>query len=419
MNPADLIRKGVAKLNDWFEKTEREELEQRMEIAKGNPLEAPKEPRLKRPRPGRGDDEFGDSGTEAAGIAEIVPARRDHRTPDPNATPRPRQKGERPPTEDEFLLSPQGGEAYREKNRLVQRISATYSSFGDQIASAILQKCLMPDGVQLLVSKLGMHPIGDDELDHQQIVDYLQSKGTSAFCEVVGIRMATPVPSRGGLLKAPGNEADRHGAVGGEKVRMAQNMATHGKVAADSPVMKMNQTGVKPVNLTPTSGGTEEIHTPLPLPPFPRSDRERISSTTPPPPPSAQRPLQASRLNDRPLTPIPVHAPSARSEGSSDRVQAPRQPTPPVPSTAPPPNLQPVSLRGEATPQAGTSGGARSASGTGHPQGDPRVPPPGPDDPLRATPLPGRGLAKRDPADEDTAERKAADFLRDELDDDR
>ncbi len=416
MNPADLIRKGVAKLNDWFEKTEREELEQRREIAKGNPLE---ESPPGRQSAGRKGEELGKPSAEPAGIAEIIPASRSHRTPCPDATTTQGGRSERPSGETELLIASRGGETYREKNRLVQQISNTYSAYGDQVASAVLQKCLMPDGVQLLATKLGMDPIGDDDLDHNQIVDYLRTKGTTAFCEAVGIRLATPVPSRGGLARSRGNEEDRHGPVGGEKVRMAQNMSAHGKVEADSPVMKMSQTGVIPVDLASSSEGTETIKSPTPAPPVQRADRNRVSSTPPLPVPAAQRPLQSSRLSERPLTPVPIHAPGPKPEAASSRAQPASQSTPPAPPTPQPAPMQPVSLRGDATPHGAMTSPARSASDTGHPASDPRVPTPGPDDPLRATPLPRRDLAKRDPANEDTGERRAADFLRDELDDDQ
>jgi hypothetical protein len=414
MNPADFIRKGVAKLNDWFEKTEREELEQRLEVAKGFGSESPQENGSGRPVTERSKMPSGDPQSEAAGIAEILPKRRDNPTPVPGGAARGEQPRDRTPREDETLYSPQGGDAYREKDRLVRQIRAVYSPFGDQIASVILQKCLMPDGVQLLATKLGLDPIGDDELDHKQIVEYLISRGTATFCESVGIRVATPFPARGGLARTSTNEGDRHSS-GGEKVRMGQDMATHGRVGAESPVLKMSQTELKPANLTPSSEGTEECQDPVTLPSRHSVERGQASSTPPPFPPSPHRPLQVSNLGDRPMTPVPIQQPQQGLEGMTRQPQQPRHPLPPPQPSTPPEALQPVALKVDSTPRDGTGGASRTSSAAGQGGSDPRVPPPGPNDPLRATPLPGQRVKKSNPADETTAERKAADFLRDEL----
>ncbi len=446
MNPGNLFRKSVAALNDWFEKADREEMEQRKEV-----LRPPDETRPGKQRVGRDLDgskviDFRQTDMTPAGIAEIVPAAK-KAAPSPHATPAtqgeltPSDSDARAhsytPTPNDMIFSGEGDPHYGERNRLVRQIGEKYSQFGDAVASSVLQRCLVEDGVQLLVTKLGLAPEGDDRADHQQVLQFIEENGIAKFCEVVGIRTS----STGSV----------HGRGSGEPYKVAQNLSGRSKKAGgESHLLEMKRIRVEPITL----GNTTEDS---------QSDAE-AASTTPATldlTPAAEKPLLPPPEQTPPQTtpPKPMHSIPAPSMPLVSREVPPPRPLTPPPETSrhlqPPPEyhepkraepktLSPVSLSGKPVPKKSVPAPKADspkdlapreltrrdiAKGHNRPitQGDmSRTPTPGHEsagdqpDPLRPAailhnPAPLQNKSAEVEQKPATPKRNVADFLRDEI----
>lgn len=301
MNPARLIRKSVAALNEWFEKAEKEEMEQRMEVARPAVDERPSRERITRDLDGSKVIDFRTTTPPVAGIGEVVGSSSRSLTPLPedfsNRTPAPITAAGTPPVKfrerqhtpspDVIVFAPRNDRVFRERNRMVRFIGENYSRFGDSVASAVLQKCLIEDGVQLLVTKLGMSPEGDDAADHRQIIHYIEEQGVQKFCEVVGVR---------GAVKESEKEAP---SVSSSKVKVAQNLSgPTDQAAGKSHKLNVEQVNVKPVSLSDGKGGQRDPAAADTQPAPPRQNRTvkpfpfAHKNMTPPPEEDFQEPMR-------------------------------------------------------------------------------------------------------------------------------
>lgn len=78
--------------------------------------------------------------------------------------------------------------AYCERQGIVEMVEERYQKYGPTIATAILTRALMPNGVDLLLQKLDLKPTGRLLVDHDQIIQYIDFHGAEKFCQACGIR---------------------------------------------------------------------------------------------------------------------------------------------------------------------------------------------------------------------------------------
>ncbi len=223
MNIAEIVRKWVAALNAWFEKAERENQEYLDEIA--HPPDSSPDDKLK----------SGNAGpTLYLDPSDIQPAAKNGRQtrknlpPPPKSPPPPRD----PQTPGQFVVAggvnipmpPPGGPpkvaglsqrrsgermvsdkvvqnefndtVYNQRNEVVAQVHERYAKYGSSVAAAVLSKSLLPNGLEMLLIKLGLSSLGDILDDHDQIVEYIESHGLDDFCQKVGIRSPSDTAHR-------------------------------------------------------------------------------------------------------------------------------------------------------------------------------------------------------------------------------
>lgn len=93
---------------------------------------------------------------------------------------------------DQIVNNEMGDTIYTQRNDVVQVVYERYAKFGDKIASAVLSKALLPNGLVMMLAKLELNSIGVAMADHDQIVDWIDENGVDVFCKKMGIRMQAP-----------------------------------------------------------------------------------------------------------------------------------------------------------------------------------------------------------------------------------
>ncbi|MCB2154058.1 hypothetical protein KQI84_04180 [bacterium] len=145
---------------------------------------------------------------------------------------------------------------YNARNQVVAVIHQRYAKFGDSIATAVLTKAFMPNGLELLLTKLGLGSVGSQFEDHEQIVRFIDREGVAEFCRRAGIR-----------YNEEKTKSERQTYEEKQKRRRtSQNFARQAKNGGVSPTMDLKKTGIKPVKLEKAEN-LPQFQSPAPAPP--------------------------------------------------------------------------------------------------------------------------------------------------------
>lgn len=348
VNPADWLKKGVTKLHGWLEKAEREELEQRLDIAKeledprGDLLsDDPDQPRvvdLESPEP-----------ATPAPAAPPTPAAKPATPPPPappqfassgypGAAPRgiagltKRESGQRD-DDQRIVINDTNDTMYRQRDMLVTAIRERYAGYGPRVATAMLQRVLLPNGIELVLAKLGLKSRGNADRDHDQITDFLDKRGVEPFCEALGIKAessgAAPRPAVGRSGSDSSSQGGRSGTGGErpprldstdphdmERRRLNAQLSQNAVEKGASHAIKLQKVNVKPINL----GGT----TPPP------------AAATAPPPSAVPRVSLYPQATPMPKahTNTPAEPPTLAQVPAPKPAAFPSQPKPAIPPSA-------------------------------------------------------------------------------------
>lgn len=128
---------------------------------------------------------------------------------------------------------------YNARNQVVALIHERYAKFGDSIATAVLTKAFLPNGLELLLTKLNLSTTGSQIRDHEQIVAFIDRNGIEAFCRATGIRYEA------GKTK---DEQERY-VEKQRRRRTSENLSRQANNGGVSPTMDLKATGIRPVNL--------------------------------------------------------------------------------------------------------------------------------------------------------------------------
>ncbi|MBI5155270.1 hypothetical protein HZA57_08530 [Candidatus Poribacteria bacterium] len=333
----DAIRKAVAAINAWFERAEREHHEQVMEVLRPPQDSKTADDRLKREISGNilelddlNSAELGGSRQRAnaknapqpprAAVPPPppTPLRSQFPTAPPTARPgdsgeipipntprnlaglRQRRHGEQPSPEAGIVQNQRNDTIYNQRNEVVAQVAERYSKYGSAVASSILSKAFLPNGLELLLSRLGLNSVGQTLKDHDQIVAYIDRNGVEAFCEKAGIRYD---PKR--MVRKPG-DSDSEARM---KPPTPQPLRQKSPASA-SPKLELKKVNIRPVTLEGerdpsgtghrrraagehfdsdhgTGNGRREAPTPVPV-------KQPRASEPPPPPKPARTPPSAS-----------------------------------------------------------------------------------------------------------------------------
>ena len=149
--------------------------------------------------------------------------------------------------------------SYMRRDAVVRLVEERYAHLPPAIQAAILARVLSPDGLKLLLVKLGIESFGVAMADHDQVVDFIEEHGLETFCLRTGIRhdsatakrSTPPAGTRRDMAKEPrldpGSAMSRRGEA---RAKHAQNGADHR--------MKLGEARVKPVDLRTNQMPPEE-----------------------------------------------------------------------------------------------------------------------------------------------------------------
>ncbi len=246
INPAALIRDAVAALNRWFERAEREEEESLRELVAPPVHESVKDDHLKRTSAGPVLDLRNAEPPREHQAANIPPPPMNPPPPRvaASATPSPVRTGvaglanrRAPGNRNEQLIvqNDANDTAYRQRNEVVAEVARRYEKYGKRVATAILGKVFLPNGLEALLAKLGLISQGSADADHAQVVGWIDANGVETFCARLGIRTAIDSPA------APGPKAK------GARPTFKKESAK--PTDSTAPGFKLRQTNIKPVSL--------------------------------------------------------------------------------------------------------------------------------------------------------------------------
>lgn len=375
LNPADWLKKGVSTLHGWLEKAEREEMEQRLDIVKE--LE---DPRKDTTEPGS-LEALGEPIVDPSAPAPAAPApapapepavahrpRPEKQTPQPIPQTGPPQFASSsypPPTrgiaglakreagqqvdDQKIVINDTNDTMYRQRDMLVTAIRERYAGYGPRVATAVLQRALLPNGVEIILAKLGLKTRGNADRDHDQIIDFLNTRGVDPFCEALGIKADPAASATGGALPARGSAYrttslessgaksgtagksgtgghSPHGAdsTGPREAELRRLNAQHSQNSVEkgaSHSMKMQKVNVKPIHI---GAGASVPQTPMPPTPTPPPTPPAPASNTAPKPsaaPPASTPTSPAAAKPTTFPPTPMPLPDA-SRGTSDKPRA-------------------------------------------------------------------------------------------------
>ncbi|MDX2176983.1 MAG: hypothetical protein SF028_11000 [Candidatus Sumerlaeia bacterium] len=76
---------------------------------------------------------------------------------------------------------------YSMRASLVSEVEERYGRFGPRVSSYMLTHLMMPNGLAMLLQKLGLKSKGYEAGDREQVEHWIQRSGADAFCVAVGI----------------------------------------------------------------------------------------------------------------------------------------------------------------------------------------------------------------------------------------
>lgn len=94
------------------------------------------------------------------------------------------------PEQNKIVQNEANDTVYSERNEIVKTVYDKYAKYGDKVASAVLSKSFLPNGLQIILSKLEIESLGRPLMDHDQIVDWIDEHGVEEFCQRMKIKIS-------------------------------------------------------------------------------------------------------------------------------------------------------------------------------------------------------------------------------------
>ncbi|MEQ8820372.1 MAG: hypothetical protein RLY93_09005 [Sumerlaeia bacterium] len=266
------LRSLVDRIQEWLLKVERSQGEHAREILNPPPAEGMEHDSLRRDRNGALYLDLDSQGEEppmpppappkrAAGVSResrasspdpLVPL------PDRVAGIRTRQRGEAAGNQNGVVQNETNDTIYNQRNELVGLVHEKYAKYGDTIATAILSKVFLPNGLDLLLGKLELTPSGDPFRDHDRVAELIDRHGVEAFCQRAGIKYDAEKVMREQQRYTSSQKQQR---VNEYQKNLVQNGV--------SSKVKLKQTNIKPLTLTDTQEIKKRSIAPAPPTPAP------------------------------------------------------------------------------------------------------------------------------------------------------
>jgi len=93
------------------------------------------------------------------------------------------------PEQNKIVQNEANDTVYSERNEIVKTVYDKYAKYGDKVASAVLSKSFLPNGLQMILAKLEIESLGRPLMDHDQIVDWIDEHGVEEFCKRMKIKL--------------------------------------------------------------------------------------------------------------------------------------------------------------------------------------------------------------------------------------